>query len=129
MTRAATRTLYGEPLPDGSKPFWRTPTLWAAAAGKPACEILVAKLAILDCVVWFGGLNNRQPTIRNVANHAHDIVHADMSYPIIMTRSGDILDGAHRIARAYLDGKASIMAVVLDNWPPPDGFATPAGSR
>ena len=23
MTRAATRTLYGEPLPDGSKPFMR----------------------------------------------------------------------------------------------------------
>jgi ParB-like chromosome segregation protein Spo0J len=39
-----------------------------------------------------------------------------------MTRSGEVLDGAHRIAKAYLHGLQTITAVVLDDYPPPDGI-------
>ena len=35
--------------------------------------------------------------------HARDILAADMSYPIIITAAGEVLDGAHRIARAHLE--------------------------
>jgi hypothetical protein len=38
-----------------------------------------------------------------------------------MTKSGDVLDGAHRIAKAYLSGQQVISAVVLDDWPAADG--------
>jgi hypothetical protein len=37
--------------------------------------------------------------------------------------SGDVLDGAHRIAKAYLQGERTIAAVMIDDYPPPDGFA------
>jgi len=38
-----------------------------------------------------------------------------------MTKGGDVLDGAHRIAKAYLQGERTIAAVVIDDYPPPDG--------
>lgn len=121
MTKPADRILYGAPGPDGSTSFWRMPTIWAAAEGRPVVEIGVAGLRLLDEVVWFGGPKNVEPTVRRVAEHVRDIVGADLSWPIIMTRDGEILDGAHRVARAYLEGIATLPAVVLDGWPPPDG--------
>src|SRR5690349_2730054 len=108
MSRAEQRTLYSEPDASGVVRYWRMPTIWAAAEHGKRTEMEVQSLAILDEVVWFGGPKNRQPTLRNVAEHAADIVNADMTYPVIVTRSGDILDGAHRIARAYLEGKPTI---------------------
>ena len=121
MKRPEERILYGEKRPDGSTPFWRMPTIWSAADGKPATTVAIEDLNILDEVVWFGGPKNVQPTVRTVAERAHDIFNADLSYPIIMTKSGDVLDGAHRIAKAYLSGQQVISAVVLDDWPAPDG--------
>jgi hypothetical protein len=122
MTAPAARLLYAETRQDGRTPYWRMPTIWAAAAGKPQKQVAIAELGILDAVVWFGGPKNVEPTVRRVADHARDILTADMSYPIIMTASGDVLDGAHRIAKAYLDDLPSIAAIVIDDWPPPDGF-------
>lgn len=79
-------------------------------------------LNLLDEVVWFGGPKDVRPTVRKVAERARDIFAADLNYPIIMTAKGEVLDGAHRIARAYLEGKQTIPAVVIDAWPEPDGF-------
>jgi hypothetical protein len=122
MTAPTARILYAASQPDGRTPYWRMPTIWAAAEGMPQKEVAIADLGILDAVVWFGGPKNVEPTVRRIAEHARDILAADMSYPIIMTASGEVLDGAHRIARAYLDGLHSITAIVIDDWPPPDGF-------
>jgi hypothetical protein len=121
MSKPAERILYADRRPDGSTPFWRMPTIWSAAVGKPTISIAIESLTVLDEVVWFGGPKNVVPTIRRVAQHAHDIFSVDLSYPIIVTKSGDVLDGAHRIAKAYLCGKQFISAIVLDDWPPPDG--------
>jgi hypothetical protein len=70
-----------------------------------------------------GGPKNLEPTIRRVAERARDIFSADLTYLIIMTRSGEVFDGAHRIAKAYLQGERTIAAVVIDDYPPPDGVA------
>ena len=121
MGKPAERILYADTRPDGSTPYWRMPTIWAAAEGKPAVSMAIEDLNVLDAVVWFGGPKNVQPTIRRVAEHAKDILNADPGYPIIVTTAGDVLDGAHRIAKAYMEGKPDIRAVVLDDWPPPDG--------
>jgi hypothetical protein len=102
-------------------PFWRMTTIWAIADGQPSTRVAIAELNILDEVVWFGGPKNVRPTVRSVAKRASDIFDADLDYPVIMTRSGDVLDGAHRIAKAYLTGLEVIPAVVIDDWPAPDG--------
>ena len=121
MTKPADRLLYAEPRPDGRIPYWNMRTIWAAAEGQPVVTVAIADLDILDAVVWFGGPKNVEPTVRRVAERAHDIFSADLGYPIIMTKSGDVLDGAHRIAKAYLQGERTISAVVIDDYPPPDG--------
>lgn len=122
MNAPADRKLYGAPGPDGRTPFWRAPTLWAAAAGKPTVSVAIADLGILDAVVWFDSARGVDPTVRRVAERARDIAAADLAYPIIMTGAGDVLDGAHRIAKAHLEGRTEILAVILDDWPPPDGY-------
>ena len=122
MKKPEERILYGGRRSDGSTPFWRMPTIWAMAEGKPPTLVAIEELNILDEVVWFGGPKNVQPTVRTIAQRARDIFDADLSYPIIMTRSGDVLDGAHRIAKAYLAGLEVISAVVLEDWPAPDGI-------
>ena len=122
MTKPADRRLYGETQPDGRTPYWTMRTIWAAAEGKATISVAIDALNILDAVVWFGGPKNVEPTIRRVAERARDIFSADLSYPIIMTKSGDVLDGAHRIAKAYLQGERTIAAVVIDDYPPPDGM-------
>ena len=121
MKKPEERLLYGGKRPDGSTPFWKMPSIWAMADGKPPISVAIEELNILDEVVWFGGPNNVQPTIRRIAQHARDILDADLSYPIIMTRSGEVLDGAHRIAKAHLSGVAVISAVVIEDWPAPEG--------
>jgi hypothetical protein len=127
MKKPEERILYGGKRADGSRPFWRTPSIWATADGKPSISVAIADLNILDEVVWFGGPKNVQPTVRRIAQHARDILDADLSYPIIMTRSGDVLDGAHRIAKAYLAGLEVISAVILEDWPTPDGITDTVG--
>jgi hypothetical protein len=120
MTKPADRLLYAEPRPDGRTPYWTMRTLWAAAEGKPPVTVAIEDLNILDEVVWFGGPKDVKPSIRRVAERARDIFSADLGYPII--RSGDVVDGAHRIAKAYLQGERTIAAVVIDDYPPPDGL-------
>ena len=127
MTKPAERILYGNPRADGRAPFWRMPTIWAAAAGRPQVSLAIEQLGLLDEVVWFGGPKNVEPTVRRIAEHARDIMGADLSYPIIVTKAGDVLDGAHRVAKAYLDGTGSVPAIVLDDWPPPDAVVEASG--
>lgn len=124
MVKPADRILYGRPREDGSVPYWRMATIWVAAAGKKQTTVSLDELHILDEVVWFGGPKDVAPTIRLVAERARDIFNADLSYPIVMTASGEVLDGAHRIARAYLQGEKQIAAIVIDEWPEPDGFVS-----
>ena len=106
MTRPADRILYAEPRPDGRTPYWTMRTIWAAAEGKPAVMLAIEDLNILDAVVWFGGPKNVEPTVRRVAERARDIFSADLGYPIIMTRSGDVLDGGPSRREGLSAGRA-----------------------
>jgi hypothetical protein len=125
MVKPSDRTLYASERPDGRTPYWKMQTIWAAAEGKPKISVSIDELSLLDAVVWFGGPNKVEPTVRRVAERARDIFNADLEFPIIMTKSGDVLDGAHRIAKAYLQGIPIVTAVVLDEYPPPDGVLEP----
>ena len=86
-------------------------------------------LNILDDVVWFGGPDNVQPTVRRVAEHAQAMLDADLTYPIIMTKSGEVLDGAHRIAKAHLQGLTHVAAIVIEDGRPPMGSSKDSSSH
>jgi len=84
----------------------------------PGQEGRVSELDGFDEVRWFGGPRNILPTCRAIAEHARDIYEADLSYPIILSPSGEVLDGWHRICKAFVQGIEELDAVQLTKMPP-----------
>jgi len=98
--------------------FWRVNQLWELAEGLPAKQVRLGDLEGFDEVGWFGGPLNIRPTRRAIAEHARDIIAADLSYPIILSPAGEVLDGWHRICKAFTEGLEVIGAVQLRELPP-----------
>ena len=116
--RAISKRLWSTPLADGSIPFVRMRQLWDMAAGLPIKKVRVQELNALDEVRWFSERMNKLPTCRAVAEHARDIYQADFQYPIILSPTGVVLDGMHRLCKAFLEGREEIDAVQLTGMPP-----------
>jgi hypothetical protein len=115
--RAISRRLWSTPLADGSIPFVRMQQLWDLAAGLPSKKLRVSDLNALDDVRWFSERMGKLPTCRAVAEHARDIYDADFRFPIILSPSGVVLDGMHRLCKAFLTGMEEIDAVQLPVMP------------
>ncbi len=103
----------------GGRGFWWTERLWALAADLPVFQAAIADVTELDRDCWFRG---HGPTIREVAEHTRRIQAADLSHPIILSARGGLMDGGHRLARAWLEGRTHIAAVRFDVDPEPDRF-------
>ena len=88
------------------------------AAGLPSRKVRVSELNALDEVRWFSERMQKLPTCRAVAEHAREIYEADFRFPIILSPTGVVLDGMHRICKAFLLGKDEIEAVQLPTMPP-----------
>ncbi len=73
----------------------------------------------LDEAFWFGSQGDR-PTCRNVAMHAKLILETDLRHPIILSQDGGVMDGMHRVCKAYLNGLESVSAVRFEVDPEPD---------
>jgi hypothetical protein len=116
--RAMSKRLWSTPLADGSIPFVRMQQLWDMAAGLPSKKVLVSELSALDDVRWFSERMEKLPTCRAVAEHARDIYEADFRFPIILSPSGAVLDGMHRLCKAFLIDMEEIDAVQLPTIPP-----------
>jgi hypothetical protein len=67
---------------------------------------------------WSG--DDEPATWRTVLLHVRLIEEADLAYPIIVSASGAVIDGMHRVAKAVLQGRHEIEAVQFDRDPPPD---------
>ena len=115
--RAAMRRSCEPPISDGSMRFFRTQELWELAKGHPIKKLRLFEIDGFDEVHWFGGGMNVLPTCRAIANHARDIYEADLSYPIILSPTGEVLDGWHRICKAFLQGIEDLDAVQLTTLP------------
>lgn len=59
-------------------------------------------------------------TWRGFVEHAALMNAADLAYPIILAADGAVMDGRHRVAKALLEGRATIDAVQFVEDPPPD---------
>lgn len=88
---------------------WDVDRLVELSQDLPVEEVEVASIGEVDTVYWFDELH--PPTVRSVIDHARVIAEVDPSYPIILGHDGRVMDGMHRIARAILDGRATIAAV------------------
>ena len=90
-------------LVDGRRHYYRTKRLWALSAELPVTEVPIDDVAEFDQDCWFDGTG---PTCRQVAEHARRIESADLAYPVILSANGALMDGGHRIAKAWLLGRS-----------------------
>ncbi|HEX8211693.1 MAG TPA: hypothetical protein VF584_16080 [Longimicrobium sp.] len=98
---------------------WDVDRLIELTTDSPRVEVPLGAIRELDEPFWFGG-GADEATCRAVADHARLIAEADLKYPIILGADGRVMDGMHRVAKAYLEGRRSISAVQLTADPEPD---------
>jgi len=55
-----------------------------------------------------------------MVEHIQLIESADLSFPIILSPEGRVMDGMHRVIKALLTGRATIDAVQFGTDPEPD---------
>jgi hypothetical protein len=67
---------------------------------------------------WSG--DREDQTWNELIAHVRLIDAADLSYPIILSADGSVMDGMHRIVKATLAGHDEIIAVQFDQDPEPD---------
>lgn len=94
---------------------WKVDKLWDATKDNVQKGINVESFLNQD-IYWNIG------SFLELAKEMQSVLKADYSYPIILNEEHKIVDGAHRLVHAYLDGKTSIKAVIIrnDQFPKPD---------
>src|SRR5688500_5721955 len=101
--------------PEG-RAFWYTEELWKAASGLEIKMVGIDSIVEFDQNCWFV----KPPTCRQVAEHARQIMQADLDFPIILSSDGQLMDGGQRIAKAYLLGLRDVKARQFEQDPEPD---------
>ena len=104
-------------LVDGRRHHFWTDRLWELAQELPIHEVAIDDIAEFDQDCWFHG---RAPTCREVAQHARRIQAADLRFPVLLAPDGALMDGGHRVSKAWLSGLITVPAVKLTFNPPPD---------
>src|SRR5258706_1271466 len=105
-------------LTEQGRCFWYVDRLWKLAEGLPIKTVRLDSISEFDQNCWFD--ENYSATIRDVATHAKRIYEADLAHPIILSAKGFLMDGGHRLAKAWLLGLAEIQAVQFVTDPEPD---------
>ncbi|HYJ91812.1 MAG TPA: hypothetical protein VEV84_10930 [Pyrinomonadaceae bacterium] len=105
---------------NGQRAVWYSERLCELTRDLAVFSIEIARIAEFDENCWFD--TSDQPTCRAVAEHARKIANADMRFPIILSSDGRLMDGGHRIAKAWLQGQKMIDAVQFETDPEPDYF-------
>jgi hypothetical protein len=98
---------------------WDVDRLVELAADLKPTEVPLSDIRELDETFWYDYGDSR-PTCRSVALHAQLMQEADLSHPIILSRSGRVMDGMHRVCRALIEGRTTIPAVRFEEDPEPD---------
>jgi hypothetical protein len=96
---------------------WDVDRLVQLSKNLPRKQIPLSNIRELD-EAWYG--EDEPPTWRAMIEHMTLIDEADLSFPIILSSTGAIMDGRHRVAKAVREGRKEIAAVQFDQDPEPD---------
>lgn len=100
------------------KLVWDVDRLIRLAQGLPTKTVPLDSIFEFEEVYWFD--EQYRPTCRAVVSHVTRIQEADLSAPIILSADGHVMDGMHRVAKAWLLGLTEIHAVQFPHDPEPD---------
>lgn len=102
---------------NGRTLIWDVHRLVELTRAYPVQQVPLSQIRELDECFWFQG---EPATCRAVALHAKLIQQVDPAYPIILSASGRVMDGMHRVCKALLENKAALPAVQFVEDPEPD---------
>ncbi|MFW2078591.1 hypothetical protein ACG94X_12875 [Acinetobacter sp. ULE_I010] len=97
--------------------IWDVHRLVELSQDFPIHDVLLSDIKELNEAYWFP---NSHPTTQNIIEHIQLIQAADLSYPIILSADGRVMDGMHRIAKAKLQNLFTIKAVNFQLTPEAD---------
>ncbi len=95
---------------DGGFDAWDVDRLIKLSRGLPVGGVSIESIDEIDTSYWFDD-SAEVPTVRRVVEHMQLILEVDLSYPILLSHDGRVMDGMHRVARALLEGRTEIDAV------------------
>ena len=96
---------------------WDVDRLIALTGDFPVRAVPLSAIRELD-EPWFG--IDERPSWRSMLDHVRLIDEADLSYPIILSAGGAVMDGMHRVVKASLAAHETIPAVQFAEDPEPD---------
>lgn len=91
---------------NGVRRRWNVPDLWRAARHLPVEPILISSLAEISDT-WISHIHT--PDHPDVAPEWGRIHAANLSYPILLHPCGWVMDGYHRLAKAILGGRITLL--------------------
>jgi hypothetical protein len=105
------------PGPEGLR-AWDVDRLVALASDLPTIKVPLSEIRELDEPYWYG--HGSVPTCRSIVEHARLMSESDLSFPVILSPDGRVMDGMHRIAKAVMQGAETVCAKKLLIDPEPD---------
>ena len=99
--------------------IWDVHRLIRLTGDFPVHAVKLADIRELDESYWFSGPDSA-PTCRRIAEHMQLVNAADLSYPIILSSDGRVMDGMHRVVKAFISGMEEVSAVKFKTDPEPD---------
>jgi len=82
-------------------------------------QIDISAIKEFDEPYWYQEASD-VPTCKSVTEHMKLVLECDLQYPIILASNGSVMDGMHRVCKAYLNGQTALKAVRFENTPAPD---------
>lgn len=96
---------------------WDVDRLVELSRTLPIRAVPLNEIRELDEVIETDG---RAITWRQFVEHMALVGDADLAYPVILAADGAVMDGRHRVAKALLEGRATIDVVQFGEDPAPD---------
>lgn len=97
--------------------IWDVHRLVELSQNLKVLQVALTDIQELNEAYWFP---KSAPTTQQIIEHMHLVQAADLSYPIILCASGQVMDGMHRVAKAKLLDLPNIQAVRFDQTPTAD---------
>ncbi len=98
---------------------WDVDKLIKSSSNLLVRDIAIASIDEVDSVYWIGA-DGDPPTVRILIRHMQLVKDADLDFPIILSADGLVMDGMHRVAKALLEGRTTILAVQFEVQPEPN---------
>jgi len=98
---------------------WDIHRLVRLAASRQPQLVSISDVSELDENWWYQDETDI-PTPRSLADHINLIHETDLKHPIILCSDGRLMDGMHRLVKAFLDKRETILAVKFERTPEPD---------